>query len=563
MIINSGVDMVLEIVCLEARSIRFNMLILLDTISTLFISTVVLISGCVFIYSSSYILIDRVNNRFAILVIIFVISIALLIFSPRIIRLLLGWDGLGVRSYLLVCYYRREKRYNASILTAITNRVGDIGILLIISLCVNSAIFDFPLIGFSNYYYSWPVVFVLITAITKSAQVPFSAWLPAAIAAPTPVSALVHSSTLVTAGVYLIIRFNFRSDNILNLIIMIIISCITIIMAGVSATIELDMKKVIALSTLRQLGVIVFTLSMGMVSQRFFHLIRHAYFKAIIFIGAGALIHRIGDYQDIRKMGLLPESMVFIWSTFLIASIRLIGIPFMRGFYSKDLIIEMIFIRRVNMIRFAGIILATFMTALYSVRVLVLIFKTWTKRETLVIISDCHDRLCFGVIILIIPSIAGGYCVTSLSEYRSLISLPIWFKLFTITTITTLIFSMSIISKFISPYSPILSILHQMWFLPVTIRPSITSRSSHYITFYGISIEKGWLIVIFGGLNKAITNSYFILTMRALLIISNGFFVVALMWVDIINLLINWFCNSETPSGSIFKHFDLIILNPD
>ena len=146
--------MVLEIVCLEARSIRFNMLILLDTMSTLFISTVVLISGCVFIYSSSYILIDRVNNRFAILVIIFVISIALLIFSPRIIRLLLGWDGLGVRSYLLVCYYRREKRYNASILTAVTNRVGDIGILLIISLCVNSAIFDFPLIGFSNYDYS-------------------------------------------------------------------------------------------------------------------------------------------------------------------------------------------------------------------------------------------------------------------------------------------------------------------------------------------------------------------------------------------------------------------------
>lgn len=132
------------------------------------------------------------------------------------------------------------------------------------------------------------------------------------MAAPTPVSALVHSSTLVTAGVYLIIRFNFRSNSTINLAVIISLSCITMIIAGLSATIELDMKKAIALSTLSQLGVIFFTLSIGLISQSYFHLIRHAYFKAMIFMGAGAIIHRIGDYQDIRKIGTSSSSLIFI-----------------------------------------------------------------------------------------------------------------------------------------------------------------------------------------------------------------------------------------------------------
>ena len=543
LIINSGFDVVLEFVCLECRSIRFNLLIIFDTVSVLFISTVLLISGCVFIYSSSYMIIDIVRNRFVIIVIMFVLSIALLIFRPRIVRLLLGWDGLGVRSYLLVCYYRREKRYNARILTAITNRVGDVGILLLISLCVSLGLFDFSLTGFSNYTYPWPVLLVLITAITKSAQIPFSAWLPAAIAAPTPVSALVHSSTLVTAGVYLIIRFNFRSRNELNLVVIISISCITMIIAGLSATIELDIKKVIALSTLSQLGVIVFTLSIGFVAQRFFHLIRHAYFKAIIFIGAGALIHRMGDYQDIRKIGVSPTSIIFIWSALLIASLRLIGIPFISGFYSKDLIIEIILINNINLAGLMIMIVATFITALYSMRVLLLVFKSFTKGERFLLISDCHDRIWVGIILLILPRILGGGCVVLLSDYSSLISLPVWIKLITIIVIIALVLYVSAISEFFSPDQSALSILHQMWFLPIVISPSIVSRNCQYISKYGSSSEKAWIIIIFGGINKTLSNLYFTLCIRTLLIVSNGFLLVGLIWVNII-IILSWFCNS-------------------
>eukprot|EP00088_Acartia_fossae_P006517 TRINITY_DN12_c1_g1_i1.p1 TRINITY_DN12_c1_g1~~TRINITY_DN12_c1_g1_i1.p1 ORF type:complete len:221 (+),score=-75.03 TRINITY_DN12_c1_g1_i1:1320-1982(+) len=217
-------------------------------------------------YSSSYIIGDKFSNRFCLLVLLFIFSMALLIFRPRLISLLLGWDGLGVSSYLLVCYYRSEKRYNASMLTAITNRIGDVLILILISISIGTGIVEFTLIGFRNYLYSWPLLLILLIAITKRAQVPFSSWLPAAIAAPTPVSALVHSSTLVTAGVYLLVRFNFTLNQSILLLVMIIVASMTMLIAGLSATIELDIKKVIALSTLSQLGVIVFTLALGLIS---------------------------------------------------------------------------------------------------------------------------------------------------------------------------------------------------------------------------------------------------------------------------------------------------------
>merc|ERR1712141_217040 len=175
------------------------------------------------------------------------------------------------------------------------------------------------------------VLSLIFAAITKRAQIPFSSWLPAAIAAPTPVSALVHSSTLVTAGVYLLIR--------MNLII-----------------IEIDMKKIIALSTLRQLGIMMLILGMGNPILSFFHLLSHAFFKAILFICAGIVIHNIKDYQDIRKMGIGYSNINFCVSIILIANISLCGLPFLSGFYSKDLIIEILIIKGKNFFFFIFII---------------------------------------------------------------------------------------------------------------------------------------------------------------------------------------------------------------
>merc|ERR1712212_997758 len=294
-------ELVLELeVAPRLRKIPF--VIVLDFIRLTFLRTVFLVAGSVFAYRAGYIEPDKFNSRFGLLVLRFVVSICLMIASPSLIRILLGWDGLGVTSYLLVCYYCREKRFNARILTALTNRIGDVAILLYISQISMSGLYNFRLWSSTNHSrLCLCFILVVIAAITKSAQIPFSSRLPAAMAAPTPVSALVHSSTLVTAGVYLLLRFNLLLCN--NMFVILMLGCITMVMAGVSGLTESDMKKIIALSTLSQLGVMFFSVGLGEVFLRYFHLISHAYFKAIIFICAGAILHRIGDYQDLRKIG--------------------------------------------------------------------------------------------------------------------------------------------------------------------------------------------------------------------------------------------------------------------
>merc|ERR1711973_449607 len=195
-------------------------------------------------------------------------------------------------------------------------------------------------------------ILILVAAITKRAQLPFSSWLPAAIAAPTPVSALVHSSTLVTAGIYLLIRINLIIIEININYILLIIGIITIIMSGITAIIEIDIKKIIALSTLSQLGIIIIILGLGNPILSFFHLISHAFFKAILFICAGIIIHNIKDYQDIRKIGFSFNNLNYSISIIIIANLSLCGLPFIRGFYSKDLIIEIIIIKGKNLIIF-------------------------------------------------------------------------------------------------------------------------------------------------------------------------------------------------------------------
>lgn len=181
------------------------------------------------------------------------------------------------------------------------------------------------------------LVMLILAAITKRAQIPFSAWLPAAIAAPTPVSALVHSSTLVTAGVYLIIRFHHLLGANFFLLY---VGCLTIFMSGLGANFEIDLKKIIALSTLSQLGVIIFTLSLGLIELAFFHLLSHALFKSLLFLCAGVYIHGAGDCQDIRLLGGVMKSIPVRSLFFGCCSLSLCGFPFLSGFYSKDLILE-------------------------------------------------------------------------------------------------------------------------------------------------------------------------------------------------------------------------------
>lgn len=286
-------------------------------------------------------------------------------------RILLGWDGLGLVSYVLVIYYQNEKSANAGILTALSNRIGDVAILLSIGLLASRG-------GWNFYFYTDLIneiegsgalgVLVVLAAITKRAQIPFSAWLPAAIAAPTPVSALVHSSTLVTAGVYLLVRFSAAIEGSLVQTTLLLLSSLTIFIAGLGANFEYDLKKIIALSTLRQLGVIMRILSLGYPNLAFFHLLRHALFKALLFICAGAVIHNIKDYQDIRAMGSLVVLIPLTTFCINLANLALCGSPFLAGFYSKDLILEIAFMSPINLVIFILYCLATGLTVCYTFR---------------------------------------------------------------------------------------------------------------------------------------------------------------------------------------------------
>merc|ERR1712212_1381682 len=249
---------------------------------------------------------------------------------------------------------------------------------------------------------SYLVLILILSASTKRAQIPFSAWLPAAIAAPTPVSALVHSSTLVTAGVYLIIRLNFIFCRSNRTGILLFIGIMTILLAGAAAIFEIDMKKVIALSTLSQLGVIIIILGIIEPLLSFFHLLRHAYFKAMLFMCAGIVIHNIKDYQDIRKIRMISNIIPITFSVITVANLRLCGLPFLRGFYSKDIILEVIILSTDRLIIFAIIIVATFFTVAYSCRMSFLLIITHSGKDS-IYISDDNDYLIITGIKIFVP----------------------------------------------------------------------------------------------------------------------------------------------------------------
>lgn len=387
------------------------LVLIFDFISIIFLSFVLFISSLVIYYRKDYIREELNLNRFILLVLLFVFSIVILILSPNLIRILLGWDGLGLVSYCLVIFYQNVKSYNAGILTALSNRLGDVAFLLGIAWILNYGRWNFIFyLELTKLDFEIRVVALLIVfaAITKRAQIPFSSWLPAAIAAPTPVSALVHSSTLVTAGVYLLIRFNsLIIDSCLRKFLL-LISGLTIFIAGIGANFEFDLKKIIALSTLSQLGLIIRTLSLGFYKLAFFHLLTHALFKALLFICAGVMIHNIKNSQDIRDMGLMVNKIPLTLVCLNVANLALCGLPFLSGFYSKDLILEIVLIREINMISFFLFFFSTGLTAIYSFRLFYFTFLKFINQRALNILNDKSFIIQKSIIFLLIFAIIGG-----------------------------------------------------------------------------------------------------------------------------------------------------------
>nr|YP_009912329.1 NADH dehydrogenase subunit 5 [Aedes flavopictus]QLD96842.1 NADH dehydrogenase subunit 5 [Aedes flavopictus] len=423
-----------EIVSLHSMSIV--MTFLFDWMSLMFMSFVLLISSLVIFYSNQYMAEDFNVNRFILLVLMFVMSMMMLIISPNLISILLGWDGLGLVSYCLVIYFQNVKSYNAGMLTALSNRIGDVALLLAIAWMLN--------------YGSWNYIFyldmmknnfemmiigglVMLAAMTKSAQIPFSSWLPAAMAAPTPVSALVHSSTLVTAGVYLLIRFNILLENSKLGQFLLLVSGLTMFMAGLGANFEFDLKKIIALSTLSQLGLMMSILSMGFYKLAFFHLLTHALFKALLFMCAGVIIHNTKNAQDIRFMGGLSMSMPLTCSCFNIANLALCGMPFLAGFYSKDLILETVMLSYMNFFSFFLFFFSTGLTVCYSFR---LVYYSMTGDFNMTSLNMLNDKgwtMSFSIFFLMIMAIIGGSMLNWLMFFNpEMICLPFYMKLLTL-----------------------------------------------------------------------------------------------------------------------------------
>lgn len=343
-----------------------------------------IIASRIYLFSRRYISQEKFFLRFHLLVASFVASMVLLILRPNLISLLLGWDGLGVTSYLLVVYFQRRKSYNAGMVTALRNRVGDVLILLAIAIISRNARWNFiPIALRGQSFLLSLLLLIIIAACTKRAQIPFSAWLPAAIAAPTPVSRLVHSSTLVTAGVYLLFRFSPALCLCSAKFLILIIGALTIVIAGLAALREIDIKKIIALSTLRQLGVIIITLGVGAYLTSYFHIVSHAFFKALLFITIGAIIHIANDYQDLRKTRIFPKLSPLTLAFRLGANLSLCGLPFLRGFYSKDLCIELEVRGRFRMPLTIIFYIATALTAAYTARLIFLILWSSEKSPSL------------------------------------------------------------------------------------------------------------------------------------------------------------------------------------
>ena len=399
------ITLFIEWVIYSFNSINIIIFIYFDWISMIFIFTIFLISSIIIFYCVEYISHDINLNRFFFLVLIFILSIIFIIVSPNCLRILLGWDGLGLISYCLVIYYQNYYRFNCGILTILLNRIGDV--MIIISFIIISLIGRWR---FINYIIIdiFILLFIIIAAFTKRAQFPFSYWLPAAMAAPTPVSSLVHSSTLVTAGIYLLIRFNYIIYKSYFLFWILITGLLTIIIAGISAIFEFDLKKIIAFSTLSQLGLIIIVYSIKFYELCFFHLIIHAMFKSIIFICSGSVIHSLRNYQDIRFFGKIINFMPLTIITIIISNFSLCGLPFISGFFSKDLILEIIIIMKLNLIIYLLLLFATFLTVRYSIRLLYYLVKNSFNYFPFIKIND-FKIINYAIYVLIVKSIILGF----------------------------------------------------------------------------------------------------------------------------------------------------------
>lgn len=441
-----------------------------DSLTVVMLFVVTFVSTLVHIYSSEYMGTDPHLPRFMCYLSLFTFFMLVLVTSDNFVQMFVGWEGVGLCSYLLINFwFTRIQANKAAIKAMLVNRVGDFSLALSI-FCLFSCFgavdyatvfalapqLTFITVSFLNLNFSGLDligILLFIGAMGKSAQLGLHTWLPDAMEGPTPVSALIHAATMVTAGVFLLARCSPLLEYCpTTQVIVCIVGSMTAFFAATTALVQNDLKRVIAYSTCSQLGYMIFACGLSNYSVAIFHLSNHAFFKALLFLGAGSVIHAVGDEQDLRKMGGLRRILPFTYSMMLIGSLALMGIPFFTGFYSKDVILEVSYATYSNVSHFAYWLgsFAAFCTAFYSIRLLALCFLSESNGNRFLIMSASESSWIMGSVLglLAIPSLCIGYisrdifiglgtgfwgnALFSLPEHLSIIDaefMPLLFKL--------------------------------------------------------------------------------------------------------------------------------------
>ena len=403
----------------------------IDPLTSIMLLTVTSISALVHVYSIGYMVLDPHKPRFMAYLSLFTFSMLILVTSDNLLQLFFGWEGVGLCSYLLIGFwFQRPSANSAAIKAFIVNRVGDFGFALGIMgifLVFGSVDFDtvfslaggvagksFVFLGVELDILTTITCLLFLGAMGKSAQLGLHTWLPDAMEGPTPVSALIHAATMVTAGVFMVVRFSplFEYSPV-TLTIITVIGASTAIFAATIALVQNDIKRVIAYSTCSQLGYMFFAVGVSAYSAAIFHLFTHAFFKALLFLGAGPVIHALNDEQDMRRMGGLSKQLPTVCTVMWIGSLALAGIPFFAGFYSKDIIIEAAYAADTvsGSFAFGAGILAALLTAFYSWRVLFMTFHGSSRVEAASLASIHEPSLSIKVPLLILAVVAifSGY----------------------------------------------------------------------------------------------------------------------------------------------------------